>query len=214
MCDVILAVDGHSVTSDGLVDLDGERVMMAEIAERKFLGDKDPILQFFARASRWSSPLSLTWAFPYVMQANAYDVQPTYVLFGGLLFQPLNRNLMSAYQFGNSRINYFFNNFLSKELYKEHPEVIVLSTIVPDPVNAYLGDFRQGIVDEVNDQKIRTLRDLAEALAQKPKYYVIKFLGSERPLVLERGAVEAARERIKSRYNVLVEQNLDESPAS
>ncbi len=34
------------------------------------------------------------------------------------------------------------------------------------------------------------------------------FLGSKRPLVLERKAVEAARERIKQRYNVIDEQNL------
>ncbi len=36
----------------------------------------------------------------------------------------------------------------------------------------------------------------------------MKFIGIGRPLVLERTAVEAARERIKHRYNVLAEQNL------
>ncbi len=85
---------------------------------------------------------------------------------------------------------------------------------MPDPVNAYLGEFREGIVDEVNDQKIRTLRDMAEAFSKKPEFYVIKFLGKGRPLVLERSAVEGARERIKQRYNVVDEQNLQESPAS
>ncbi len=208
--DVILAVDGHAVASDGLVDLDGERVMMAEIAERKFIGDTSQL-----SIVRDRKPLDVTIKFdrpfPFVMQANAYDVQPTYILFAGLLFQPLNRNLFTAYQFQNSRVNHYYDDFISKEVYREHPEIIVLSSILPDPINAYLGEFHEGIVDEVNDRKIRTLRDLAEALEGKPEFYVIKFWGDGRPLVLERSAVEAARNRIKQRYNVLAEQNLDEN---
>src|ERR1700759_2387311 len=37
--DVLLAIDGHDIASDGMVELDGERVLMSEVAERKFLGD-------------------------------------------------------------------------------------------------------------------------------------------------------------------------------
>jgi hypothetical protein len=147
-------------------------------------------------------------AWPFLMQANSYDTQPAYVLFGGLLFQPLNRNLMGAYQFQSDRVNYFYDNFVSKEIYVEHPEIVVLSAILPDPLNTYLGEFREGIVEEINDRKIRTLKDAANAFAEKPEFYVIKFIGHARPLVLERSAVEAARERIRRRYNVLAEQNL------
>jgi hypothetical protein len=39
-------------------------------------------------------------------------------------------------------------------------------------------------------------------------------IGDGPPLVLDRNKVEAARERIKARYNVLKEQNLEERPAS
>ena len=55
---------------------------------------------------------------------------------------------------------------------------------------------------------------MAESFAQKSDFYVVKFVGTGRPLVLERAAVEAARERINRRYNVLAEQNLEETPAS
>jgi hypothetical protein len=121
---------------------------------------------------------------------------------------------MSAYRFTDPRINYLFVNYITKEVYKEHPELVVLSSLLPDPINTYLSEFKDGIVEEINDRKIRTLRDVAEAFAQKTDFYVIKFLGTGRPLVLERTAVEAAANRIKSRYNVLSEQNLEETPAS
>ena len=85
----------------------------------------------------------------------------------------------------------------------------MLSNILPDPVNAYLSDLRFQIVDQINDRKIRTLADVAEAFSQKSDYYVIHFVGSVRPAVLERSAVEQARDRILGNYDVHKEQYVD-----
>jgi S1-C subfamily serine protease len=205
--DVLLAIDGHEIASDGMVELEGERVLMSEVAERKFLHDSVK-LSLLRDKQPQEVTIKFDRAWPFLMQANSYDLQPAYVLLGGLLFQPLSRNLLGAYQFQSDRVNYYYDNFITKELYKEHPEIIVLTAILPDPINTYLGEFREGIVDEINDRKIRTLKDAAEAFAAKPEFYVIKFIGFSRPLVLERSVVEAARERIKTRYNVPIEQNL------
>jgi S1-C subfamily serine protease len=211
--DVILAIDGLPVASDGSVELDGERVLMAEVAERKFLGDTVQL-----SVIRDKQPLELTVKFdrawPHLIQGTSYDVLPRYVLAAGLLFQPLNRNLVASYQFQNPRINYYFDFFIAKELYREQPEVIVLSAILPDPINTYLAEFREGIVSQINNRKINTLEDLAAAFAEKPDFYVVEFVGVNRPLVLERAAVEAAQERIQRRYNVPAAQNLDETPSA
>ena len=74
--------------------------------------------------------------------------------------------------------------------------------------------YRGGIVDEVNGKKIRTLDELANALTESPEQLIIRMIGDGPPLVLNRSQIEAARERIKTRYNVLKEQNLEEQPAS
>ncbi len=208
--DVILAVDGLNVASDGFIELEGERVPMAEVAERKYLGDSAKF-SILRDAKPMDVDVKFTGAWQYNIQANRYDEQPAFVLLGGLLFQPLSRNLMSAYTFQNPRIDYYFEYFISKEIYEEHPEIIVLTAILADPLNTYLSEFREQIVDEINGKKIKTLKEVAAAFEEKPEYYVIKFVGAGRPLVLERAAVEAARERIKTRYNVTEEQNL---PAS
>jgi len=211
--DVLLAIDGKEIASDGMVELEGERVLMSEVAERKFLGDEVKF-NILRNKKPMEVVIKFDRAWPYLMQANSYDTNPPYVLFGGLLFQPLSRNLLGAYQFQSDRVNFFYDNFVTKEIYKEHPEIIVLSSILPDPLNTYLGEFREGIVDEINDHKIRTLKDAADAFAEKPEFYVIKFVGYSRPLVLERSAVEAARDRIRKRYNVLAEQNIPSNEAT
>jgi hypothetical protein len=151
---------------------------------------------------------------PYSIQGHSYDVRPRYVLYGGLLFQPLDLDMLEAYRTSDLRLRHFFEYFILDQIYLDHPDVIVLSNILPDPINSYLAPYRGSIVDEVNGKKIRTLDELSEAFAQAPERLVIRMIGDGPPLVLDRNKVEAARERIKTRYNVLKEQNLEDKPAS
>ncbi len=205
--DVILTIDGHAVASDGTVELDDSNVQMAEVVERKFKGDKvDLGLIRDGRPLKLTIPL--TEPFPFNIFANAYDVKPRYVLFGGLVFQPLSEDFVNATTLKNSRTRYYYDHFLENDLYKERPEIVILSNILSDPVNAYADEFYQSIVDTINGAKIKTLDDVADALAKPSEYYVIEFLGASRPLVLEAKAVAAARDRIRSRYGVAKESNL------
>ena len=209
--DVLLAIDGHPIASDANVEIEGERAQFEEVVERKFKGDsvKFDIL-------RDKQPMTVTinlykpW--PYSVQGHSYDVRPRYLLYGGLLFQPLSLDMLEAYRLTDLRLRHFFEYFILEQIYLQHPDVIVLSNILPDPINTYLAPYRGGIVDEVNGKKIRTLDELANAFAQAPERLVIRMIGDGPPLVLDRNKVEAARERIKARYNVVKEQNLQERP--
>ncbi|MGC3988410.1 MAG: trypsin-like peptidase domain-containing protein [Chthoniobacteraceae bacterium] len=208
--DVLLSIDGHPIESDGTVNLDGSQVLMSEVVERKFKNDLVK-LGLQRAGQKKDVTIKLAEAWPYNLQASEYDHLPRYVLFGGLLFQPLSRDFMDAYQPDDLRLRYFYDYYISDQLYLDHPEVIVLSAILPDPINAYLGDFQNGILDEVNGTKIRTLKDAASAFAKPADEYVIKLLGQGRPLVLEAAAVKAAHDRILTRYHVPGEQNLGDN---
>jgi hypothetical protein len=122
--------------------------------------------------------------------------------------------LLEAYQPGDLRLRHFFDFYVIDQLYLEHPDVIVLTNILPDPINTYLSAYRGGIVDEINGKKIRTLDDLAQALAQPGDKLVINMIGDGPPLVLDPKQVEEARDRIKARYNVVREENLQEHPSA
>jgi hypothetical protein len=158
--------------------------------------------------------MKLYTPWPYLIQGHSYDVRPRYVLYGGLLFQPLNLDLMEAYRPTDLRLRHFFEYFVLEQLYLQHPDVIVLTNILPDPINTYLTPYRGGIVDEINGKKIRRLDELASAFAENADHFVIRMIGDGPPLVLDRNRVESAHERIKARYNVLKEQNLEEQPVA
>src|SRR6476469_1222133 len=91
--DVLLAIDDHPISSDATVELEGSRVDMPEVVERKFKGDKVKLDIWRAK-----KPLSVTnelgpvW--PYLYLAHGYDVKPRYIVYGGLVFQPLTLDLI------------------------------------------------------------------------------------------------------------------------
>lgn len=209
--DVLMSIDDHAIASDANVELEGERVEMPEVVERKFKGDKVK-LDLIRDKTPITATVVLDTVKPYLIQGHSYDHRPRYVLYGGLLFQPLNLELIEADRPSDLRVRHFFDFFVLDQIYLEHPEVIVLTNILPDPINTYSTPYRGSIVDDVNGKKIRTLADLAAALARPADRFVINLIGDGPPLVLDPKQVEGARERIKTRYNVITEQNLDDQP--
>jgi S1-C subfamily serine protease len=211
--DVLLSIDNHPIASDGNVELEGERVEMPEVVERKFKHNNVKF-EIWRDKQSTAGSVQLEMVPPYLMQSHRYDVRPRYVVYGGLLFQPLSLDLLEAYQPTDLRLRHFFDFYVIDQLYLEHPDVIVLTNILPDPINTYLAPYRGGIVDQINGKKIHTLEELTKVLAEPAERFVIDMIGDGPPLVLDPKQVEAARERIRMRYNVVREQNLQEQPTS
>jgi len=207
--DVLLTIDDHPIASDANVELEGERVEMPEVVERKFKGDTVKF-EIWRDKQQMNVKIVLSTVWPYFVLGHSYDVRPRYVVYGGLLFQPLSLDLIEAYQPTDLRLRHYFDYFVLEQIYLQHPDVIVLTNILPDPINTYLAPYRGGIVDEINGKKIRTLDDLAKTFSEPADRFVVKMIGDGPPLVLDPKQAEAARERIKTRYNVVREQNLEE----
>ena len=206
--DVILKIDGHTVSSDGTIPLENEAVPLDEVVERKFKGDKVQLdILREGKPMTLTVPLNEPW--PFKLQSNLYDEKPRFVVAGGLVFQPVDQNFMEAHDPSDQRLNYIFDYFVADELHTNRPEIVVLSNILPDPVNAYAEEFRYSVVDEVNGHRIKHIEDISAAFDEQTDYYVIKFAGGGRPIVLERKAIEEARPRIRERYAVTTEKNLE-----
>ena len=176
---------------------------MNEIVERKFAGDVIK-LKIWRENKSIDTKVTLKRFLPYLIAAKKYDEKPRYIMFSGLVFQPLDRNLMAAHGMKNLQVRYHFDSYVLADIYKDRPEVIVLTSILPDSINSYFSDFKHSIVDQVNGVKVKTLKDVHNALAKdEGDYIIISLLGSGRPIVIERAKVEAAQKRIQEKYNVI-----------
>ena len=200
--DVVLAIDGNPVLNNGLVRIEGDLVDMNEIVERKFAGDTIQL--------RWSrdgkvteSKVELKRFSPYVRLGAQYNQRPRYIVYAGLVFQPLDRNLMDAHQIRDRTVNYVFERYLTEKLYVERPEPVVLTTVLPDAVTTWLTPYAHSLVDEINGVKIKTLDDVKTALEKRDESFVeIRLHEKNRPLILKRATADAAHPRIMQTYNI------------
>lgn len=205
--DVLLSIDGHPIASDGFIEIDNERVDLNEIIERKFAGDTVD-LEIWREGAREEITITLKRFIPYLIQAVQYDQQPNFVLFAGLQFQPLDRNMMAAHNITDLKTRYFYSFFGQEEIYRERPQVIVLTEVLPDSTNTHLQDFVHRVVDSINGKKITLLQDIHDALygdfheEGHEEFHVIRLEGETRPLVLQRREALLAHERIVAQYNV------------
>jgi len=211
-CDVLLKIDGHPITNDGHISLDGKYVQMEEIVERKYHGDT-VTFSILRERQHLDVDVTLKAAWPYTIFTQKYDLQPRFVLFAGLLFQPMSRNLINAYKASDLDLLYHYNVFVTDEIYRERPEIIVLSDILPDPINAYFESLKMSMVDEINGVTIRTLKDVARAFSEPADRFIVRMVGDRLPIVLEADRIPVARERILKQYQVTREQHLGDGTA-
>lgn len=206
--DILLSVEGLPVASNGRVELEGQAMEMEEVVERKLDGE-----QVSFDLLREGKPLRVTFPLkgtrPFRMQSRAYDEKPRYLLHGGLLFQPLDRNLLEACGGGDLRLRWTFDEYVRKHLYREKPEVVVLSRVLADRVNKDCDGLRTGIVETVNGKAIRRLSDVREALHAGGRFDVITLAGQGAPIVLKHEEALKANPAIMERYSVPSPQYLE-----
>jgi len=200
--DVLLSIDGHPIESDGSVRLEGQPVQLEEIVERKFAGDQVE-LEVWRSQSLQKVTLTLRPAEMFSMYENLYEEAPRYVLYGGLVFQPLTSNLMAGLLgAADLRLRQTYTLFGQDQLYRETPEPVILSSVLPDRLNVYLGGMAGQIVREINGRRIRTLADVIPALESGGERTVIRFEGDQRPAVLKKSEVDRVMPRIMAQYGI------------
>lgn len=200
--DVLLSIDGYPIESDGSVRLEGKPVQLEEIVERKFSGN-EVRLEVWREENLETVVVPLKPADMFSMYEILYEPPPRYVLYGGLVFQPLTANLMAVLAGGaDLRLRQKYTMFATDQLYRETPEPVILSSVLPDASNVYLRGLAGQIVREINGKRIRTLMDVQPALAVNGERTVIRFEGDARPAVLKREEVDRATPRIMAQYRI------------
>ncbi len=209
--DVLMSIDGKVIDSAGQILMDGEKVNLNEVVERKFAGDK--VALRFKRDGGWNdvelSLKPLHWSRMYAIE---YEKNPRYLVFAGLVFQPLDTNLFAASKFQDVNLRRLYTDYVPKGLFQEHKDIVVLTRVESDPVTSQLDGFAGYAVEKINGEKVRDLKHANELLhpASPPEYHVIELYGAGRPLVIPSAKVEEANKRVQENYGISLLSNLEE----
>lgn len=208
--DILVGMDGKPVDNAGMVEIDGESMNVAEIVERKFAGDS-----VHADVIRDGKPLQVEITLKPLPAASMYAIQyetrPRYLVFAGLVFQPLDTNLLATIKPSNLTARRMYGDYVSKGLFEKHPDIVMLTRVESDPVTSQLDEFSGLVVKSINGEEVKDLRHAHQLLHPKtpPEFYVIELHGAPRPIVIPAAEVDAANRRVAERYGIRNLSRLD-----
>jgi S1-C subfamily serine protease len=204
--DVVMAVNGLPVDASAMIELEGVRVRLEELAERSFAGDK---VHFTLLRDGDVTEAEVTLAaLPSIrVLSRRYDEQPRYVVFGGLVFQPLEYNVVQAHQVPSSAVMVELDRFTRGGESAVKQDLVLMTRTLPDEVNARFDEPGRSLVTKVNGVEVKGLEHLYSLLypaegEERPAYTVIELADAPRPMVIDNTTVDAANKRISERYNI------------
>jgi S1-C subfamily serine protease len=207
--DLLIEVDGFEIDIQGdyLDPLYGH-LMLENLATRdRYAGDAVPL-----KIWRDGQQLEVDYLLPEarnaarLVPAAPYNQEPSYVMLGGLVFQPLTRNYLRSWgenweQRAPFRLSYFRN----EEPTPERPSVVVLSQVLPDFFNLGYQEVRNLVLERLNDQPVSSLAELVSALDDaRDGFHVFDFMKGDslQRVVLEARQLDAATRRVQDVYGI------------
>jgi len=207
--DVLLAIDGHPIANDGSIELDGLRVGHEQLLDRRQAGEQVP-LDILRDGEHLNVSVPMQVYPPFNAYRRRYDQLPRYYVYAGLVFVPLNTELIATY--GESVPEHLLYELYFRPI--EEPlaarrESIVLLRRLDHEVNGYMAWHRDLVVDRVNGHSIESLEELIDAIeSNEDPYQVFEFAYYGRIGVLDRVAADAANAEILRIYGVPEDRKL------
>jgi len=181
--DLLMKVDGYDVDSSAMIELDGQKISMKELIERCFKDDRLP-LDIIRDGKPMKVEMVMKPSLSKDLLMAEYDKMPRYIVFGGLVFQPIQRNVLAAADISMLDVALDIRDYQEDGGCVDHEDMVIITKVLDDEVNARLsGSISNAIVEKINGVKVKGLTHAYELLYPKnmPEYVIIELKNGERP---------------------------------
>jgi S1-C subfamily serine protease len=208
--DVLLELDGLRIADNGTVRYRGRfRCQFDVVVGEHFAGDRvqATVLRQKKRVRVQLAMQPMAWLVP----RYEYDKQPSWFVFGGLVFQQLTAEYLSIWgdnwwdKAPKELLHFYYSG---GERTEERQEIVVLAQVLADEVNVGYEHFHNDVIVEVNGVKPRSLRALV-AMVDASKGEVVLRTGSGGLVLIDGTAAKKAQARILRQYHVPGDRSAD-----
>lgn len=210
--DILMKVDGHPVSDFGTAEFrPKERTFYSYFIEMHQMGETVELeILRNGKIKQVSIKLENTKN-DFLLVKNMFDEkQPRYFIFGGLVFSPLTKNLIS--QLGSRwrrRAPDDLLMALSDWPSKDRREVVLLLQVLASDLNRGYHDMRYWIISEVNGKKFGDFNEFSRrVLAAKDPFIVFKNDKGVQ-IVIDRKKAEASARKILETYRIKDDRSPD-----
>ena len=209
--DVLLEIGGYGVDERGKIDHPeyGKLFFGVVFTDGVTPGERLPVKVLRkGKVKKLEMTLRATKPEEELTPRYTYDQAPEFVEVGGLVFQTVTVDYLRQWRswWQNAPLPLLVTKDLRGRKASGHQErLVLLSKVLPDPVNVGYHDLRAVLVDKINGRHILGLDDVRAALkAPKDGFHIVEMKPGQRSLrvVLDAKEAKASQARIHGRYGL------------
>ncbi len=197
--DVLLEIDGVPISEDLSVPWrENNRLHFAYLVQSKQIGERT-VLSILRNTERIQREVLLKEGGSLVPQPQ-FDVQPSYFIFAGLVFQPLTLDYVRTYKHMPPDFSYYvtYRNLKTPE----RARIILLSKVLATPLTRGYQGWRDAIVDTVKGKVPKDLADLVRIIESSEDPWLKIRTERGNTLVLDREEAASKTADILTRYGI------------
>ena len=133
---------------------------------------------------------------------------PSYYVYGGLIFEPLTTNYITA--LSQSRpTNTLAAIYDREELFKDYNGLVILVRVLPFDVNLGYSDLENKIITKVNGKKYKDFDDFVQKVKSTNSEFIVFEDEDSNEIVLDVAKVNAQKSELMENYNISREMSSD-----
>ena len=196
--DVLMKLDNYPVESDGTIEFrKNEKTDFSYVNQQKKYGDNLSYEIIRDKKTKIGQVKLDKKGIEYtVVTEVTIETPPSYMIYGGLLFEPLTSNYMAGTV---EKLGFVYDK---EELYKDYKELVVLVRVLPFDVNLGYTDAENKIIVKVNGEKYKDFKDFAQKVKNVKTGFIVFENDNGDEIVLDVKEVEEQREALMQNYNI------------
>ncbi|MCW8195686.1 serine protease [Proteobacteria bacterium 005FR1] len=203
--DVLLEIDGYQIADDGSIQVDDDmRTDFKYAVDQRHVGDK--IKAVISRNGvKQEVELTATKRFANysLVQREQFDQLPEYYIYGGVVFVPLNMNLIKRWGGDwHKRAPTEFLHARNRWASDEKREIVVALKVLASDVNLGYHDWKNWLVDSVNGTPIRDFKHFVQLVHGAEGSHLVLKDEDGYQMVIDNAKAQESEQEILAMYQI------------
>ncbi|WP_372368454.1 S1C family serine protease [Candidatus Uabimicrobium sp. HlEnr_7] len=206
--DVLVEIDGYKIANNGTIKYRDQYRTMYEVVMGDHFVDDEISLKVIRQGNYLDVNVVLKECAPLI-PFWSYDNNPTYFIYGGLVFQKLCLDYIATWnKWWDKAPVEFLDLFYSGVRTEERQEVVILAQVLSDEVNVGYQNISNEVVAFVNDTRPKNMIDFVTIMTNAKDTITVKTSGG-RIIICDAKQVSQANKRIVQNYHINGDRSLD-----